>query len=75
MSLWEMQDLGGCRFVVPTVQDVYKYAERFELSRNDIFLEKNMTISLNQNILVIVAAATGGQALIFVPLDKAAERQ
>ena len=33
MSLWTMQDLGGCRFIVPTVDDVYKYASRFENSR------------------------------------------
>lgn len=33
MSLWTMQDLGGCRFVVPTVEDVYAYAEKFEKSR------------------------------------------
>lgn len=33
MSLWTMQDLGGCRFVVPTVDDVYMYAEKYEKSR------------------------------------------
>lgn len=33
MSLWTMQDLGGCRFIVPTVEDVYKYSEMFEKSR------------------------------------------
>ena len=25
MSLWTMQDLGGCRFIVPSVNEVYKY--------------------------------------------------
>lgn len=33
MSLWAMQDLGGCRVIVPTVEDVYRYAEKFEKSR------------------------------------------
>lgn len=33
MSLWKMQDLGGCRFVVPTIADVYKYRNLLEKSR------------------------------------------
>ena len=33
MSLWAMQDLGGCRFIVPTVDDVYCYANKYENSR------------------------------------------
>lgn len=33
MSLWAMQDLGGCRFIVPTVDDVYYYANKYENSR------------------------------------------
>ena len=33
MSLWTMQDLGGCRFIVPTIEDVYLYADRYEKSR------------------------------------------
>lgn len=33
MSLWEMQDLGGCRFIVPTVAEVYSYAEQYKNSR------------------------------------------
>lgn len=33
MSLWTMQDLGGCRFVVPNVGDVYTYVEKYEKSR------------------------------------------
>lgn len=33
MSLWTMHDLGGCRFVVPSVEDVYKYSEQYENSR------------------------------------------
>lgn len=33
MSLWKMQDLGGCRFIVPAVEDIYKYADKFEKSR------------------------------------------
>lgn len=33
MSLWAIQDLGGCRFIVPTIEDVYYYANAFEKSR------------------------------------------
>jgi len=33
MSLWTMQDLGGCRFVVPTVNDVYYFANKYKYSR------------------------------------------
>lgn len=41
MSLWMMQDLGGCRFIVPSLADVYSYAEEYDLSRKrHIFKEK-----------------------------------
>ena len=41
MSLWMMQDLGGCRFIVPVLDDVYSYAEKYDLSRKrHIFKEK-----------------------------------
>lgn len=33
MNLWTMQDLGGCRVVVPTVEDMYKYSSEYEKSR------------------------------------------
>ena len=33
MSLWMMQDLGGCRFIVPSIDDVYKYANKYDRSR------------------------------------------
>ncbi len=33
MSLFGMQDLGGCRVIVPTVDDVYKIAEKYKSSR------------------------------------------
>ena len=33
MSLRNMQDLGGCRVVVPKIDDVYKIADEFENSR------------------------------------------
>lgn len=33
MSLWTMQDLGGCRVVVPTIEDVYQVAESYKASR------------------------------------------
>lgn len=33
MSLWAIQDLGGCRVIVPSVDDVYNYANSYENSR------------------------------------------
>lgn len=33
MSLYGMQDLGGCRVIVPTIKDVYKIANEYENSR------------------------------------------
>ena len=33
MSLYRMQDLGGCRVIVPTIADVYMVKERLEKSR------------------------------------------
>ena len=33
MQLYRMQDLGGCRMVLPTLQDVYTYSEQFQKSR------------------------------------------
>lgn len=33
MSLWTMQDLGGCRFIVPTVNEVFNYANKYKNSR------------------------------------------
>lgn len=33
MNLYRMQDLGGCRVIVPTVDDVYKVKTRLENSR------------------------------------------
>lgn len=33
MELWRMQDLGGCRFIVPTVDEVFAFAEKYRNSR------------------------------------------
>ena len=33
MNLYRMQDLGGCRVIVPTIEDVYKVKNRLENSR------------------------------------------
>ena len=33
MNLWRMQDLGGCRFIVNNLEDVYKYANKYKNSR------------------------------------------
>lgn len=40
MSLWTMQDLGGCRVVVPTIDDVYKVAQKYKSSRVRHILKK-----------------------------------
>lgn len=33
MSLWTMQDLGGCRVIVENISDVYRYAEMYDKSK------------------------------------------
>ncbi|MDO4493375.1 MAG: RelA/SpoT domain-containing protein [Clostridia bacterium] len=33
MNLWEMQDLGGCRLIVPSIEDVYFVSNKFKDSR------------------------------------------
>jgi (p)ppGpp synthase/HD superfamily hydrolase len=33
MSLWTMQDIGGCRVIVPSVDSVYEVAKRYKRSR------------------------------------------
>lgn len=33
MQLYRMQDLGGCRMVLPTLKEVYSYSEKFQKSR------------------------------------------
>lgn len=33
MNLWTMQDLGGCRVIVPTVEEVYQCSDEYENSR------------------------------------------
>ena len=33
MNLWTMQDLGGCRFIVPSLDMVYHYSQKYEASR------------------------------------------
>ena len=33
MSLWTIQDLGGCRIIVPSVNDVYDYYSKYKDSR------------------------------------------
>ncbi len=40
MSLWTMQDLGGCRVVTPTVKDVYNVVETYKKSRVRHILKK-----------------------------------
>ena len=40
MNLWTMQYLGGCRVIVPTIEDVYKYANDYEKSRKRHILKK-----------------------------------
>lgn len=33
MNLWTMQDIGGCRVIVSSVEEVYDFAEKYEKSR------------------------------------------
>ena len=40
MSLWKMQDLGGCRFIVSSLDDVYKYSDKLKNSSIRHILKK-----------------------------------
>ena len=41
MSLWNIQDLGGCRFIVNSIEDVYKYYNKYKSSRiRHIFIKE-----------------------------------
>lgn len=40
MNLWTMQDLGGCRVIVPSIKDVYNFAEKYDQSRKRHILKK-----------------------------------
>lgn len=40
MNLWTMQDLGGCRVIVPTIDDVYYYSNKYEKSSKRHILKK-----------------------------------
>ena len=33
MALWKMQDLGGCRFIVPTIDKVYSFSSAYRASK------------------------------------------
>lgn len=53
MSLWTMQDLGGCRVIVENISDVYRYAEMYDKSKTDMSRRRLMTILRIQNHLAI----------------------
>lgn len=40
MNLWTMQDLGGCRVIVPKISDVYECAREYEDSKKRHILKK-----------------------------------
>ena len=40
MNLWTMQDLGGCRIIVPTINDVYDIIKEYKTSRVRHILKK-----------------------------------
>ena len=49
MNLWTMQDLGGCRVIVPSVQTVYDYFEKYDKSR-----KRHITsAALNHRVIVV----------------------
>lgn len=41
MELWRMQDLGGCRFIVESVSDVYLYIDKLKHSRMRHIIKAN----------------------------------
>lgn len=44
MSLWTIQDLGGCRVIVNEIDEVYSCADKYENSKRDISSKENMII-------------------------------
>ena len=51
MSLYRMQDLGGCRVIVPTIEDVYNVKNKFQSSRirHELVNEKDYIANPNPN--------------------------
>ena len=51
MSLYRMQDLGGCRVIVPTIEDVYNVKKKFQTSRirHELVNEKDYIANPNPN--------------------------
>ena len=51
MSLYRMQDLGGCRVIVPSVEDVYRVKKKFQGSyiRHKLVNEKDYIATPNPN--------------------------
>ena len=51
MKLYRMQDLGGCRVIVPTVEDIYTIKNKFQSSRirHSLHNEKDYIKSPNPN--------------------------
>lgn len=47
MQLYRMQDLGGCRMVLPTLNEVYQYSEKFGTSRIRHELKKRNDYIIN----------------------------
>lgn len=47
MNLWEMQDLGGCRIIVPTLEEVYALIENYKKSQIKHILKKENDYILN----------------------------
>lgn len=50
MSLWTIQDLGGCRVILSTIKDVYDFSEKYENSRKRHILKKQYDYIQNPKI-------------------------
>ena len=72
MNLWTMQDLGGCRVIVNTVDDVYKYSIAYEKSKKR-HIQKKYTIisnSLNCRGIEVCMLFTNTTAIVLKSIIK-----
>ena len=66
MNLWTMQDLGGCRVIVNSIDDVYNYSIAYEKSKKRHIQKKYMTIlnSLNCQGIEVCMLFTNTTAIV-----------
>ena len=58
MELFRMQDLGGCRVILPTIADVYRVKERLEIPECAMSLKNQRTIFRIRIRTLVIAGCT-----------------